>query len=230
MNQGHCTLALACFNSAVPSASGTIHKARASFTVVPTCNAIAPYLAAAPTTELVSWIASAAHSPNCVWVSLSADPMAGNVSRATELSTNTVPSDTAISSSVAPVIGPTAAMALPPQIAVPVEIRYAGSFSTRIALPSNTPTTMANEMLNNVYRNPLRPARITSCKFIPKPRPTTEACSRIFDRAADCFAYGWVKIRPKARPMASATGGDTYPLAAHTSPARKRIFEVIKGS
>ena len=52
--------------------------------------------------------------------------MAGKVSSATEFSTKTVPSDTDISSSVAPVIGPTAAIALPPQIAVPVEIRNAG--------------------------------------------------------------------------------------------------------
>ena len=42
----------------------TIYSARASFTVVPTASATAPYLAAAPTTELVSWIASAAHRPN----------------------------------------------------------------------------------------------------------------------------------------------------------------------
>ena len=52
--------------------------------------------------------------------------MAGKVSRATELSTNTVPSEMAICSSLAPVMGPTAAMALPPQMAVPVEIRKAG--------------------------------------------------------------------------------------------------------
>ena len=49
--------------------------------------------------------------------------MAGKASRATEFSTNTVPSETAISSSLALVMGATAAMALPPQMAVPAEMR-----------------------------------------------------------------------------------------------------------
>jgi hypothetical protein len=46
-------------------------------------------------------------------------PIAGNVSRAIEFSTKTVPSETAISSWLALVIGAIAAMALPPQMAVP---------------------------------------------------------------------------------------------------------------
>ena len=54
----------------------------------------------------------------------------GNVSNATEFNTKIVPNETDISSSVAPVIGPTAAMALPPQIAVPVEMRNAGRSGT----------------------------------------------------------------------------------------------------
>ena len=52
--------------------------------------------------------------------------MAGNVSSAIEFSRKMVPSETDISSSVAPTIGPTAAIALPPQIAVPVEMRNDG--------------------------------------------------------------------------------------------------------
>ena len=49
----------------------------------------------------------------------------------------TVPSDTDISSSVAPITGPTAAMALPPQIAVPEEIRWAVLLPTRSTRPSS---------------------------------------------------------------------------------------------
>ena len=40
--------------AAVASARGTIQRARANFTVVPMIRASCPYLAAAPTTELVS--------------------------------------------------------------------------------------------------------------------------------------------------------------------------------
>ena len=54
MNHGQFTFALLFFNIAVAIASGTIHNALASFTVVPTASAVGPYFAAAPTTELVS--------------------------------------------------------------------------------------------------------------------------------------------------------------------------------
>src|SRR5207245_3128677 len=101
MNQGHWIFALARIAMAVASDKGTIHRARASFTVVPTARAVEPYFAAAPTTELVSWIARAAQRPNCDWVSLRAVPIAGKISKAMALRTNTVPSETAISSSLA---------------------------------------------------------------------------------------------------------------------------------
>ena len=65
--------------------------------------------------------------------------MAGKVSSATEFNTKIVPSETDISSSVAPMMGPTAAIALPPQIAVPVEMRNAGRGRTDISLPSSGP-------------------------------------------------------------------------------------------
>src|ERR1700740_3260790 len=58
-----------------------------------------------------------------VWLMCRAKPITGNRNSATELRINTAPSDTAISSSLAPAIGPTAAIALPPQIAVPALIR-----------------------------------------------------------------------------------------------------------
>ena len=143
MNHGHWILAFARRAMAVATESGTIQSARANFTMVATASASTPYFAAAPTTELVSWIASAAHSPNCVCVSLSPAPIAGKISSATEFNTNTVPSDTAISSSLACTIGPTAAMALPPQIAVPVEIRNAGVFCTPSSVPRTIPATSA---------------------------------------------------------------------------------------
>src|ERR1035438_6638151 len=80
--------------AAAPTDNGTIQSARASFTVVPTANATAPYFAEAPTTELVSWIARAAHNPNWVCESFNQIPMAGKVSSATEFNTKIVPSET----------------------------------------------------------------------------------------------------------------------------------------
>src|SRR5262245_45421361 len=117
MNQGHLIFAPLRLQMAVAKATGAIHKARASLTVVATESAAAPYLIPAPTTELVSWIASAAQRPNCFAVSPTALPIAGNINNAIELRMKTVPSETDISSSVASMTGPTAAIALPPQIA-----------------------------------------------------------------------------------------------------------------
>src|SRR5881394_3981050 len=109
--------------SAVANVSGTIQRARVSLTVVAICSASLPYFAAAPTTDDVSWIAIADQMPNCVCVRCSACPISGKMNNAIELRMNTVPRETDISSSLAPITGPTAAMALPPQIAVPDEIR-----------------------------------------------------------------------------------------------------------
>src|SRR5664279_6634504 len=88
-------------------------------------------------------MASAAHNPNWVCDNFSAAPIAGKVSSATELSMKIVPNETDISSSVAPTTGPTAAMALPPQIAVPVEIRKDARGFTATNLPITVPTIRA---------------------------------------------------------------------------------------
>src|ERR1700730_3505958 len=101
MNQGKWRRERLGLIAAVARASGTIQRARASFTVVPITKAWGPYFVVAPTTELVSWIASAAQSPNCDWERWSAFPMGGKISRAIEFKIKIVPRDTAISSSLA---------------------------------------------------------------------------------------------------------------------------------
>ena len=61
-----------------------------------------------------------------------------------------MPSETAICSSLASQNVPTAAMALPPQIAVPVEIRKAaGVLCIPSKAPRTMPATIAKLMLNN---------------------------------------------------------------------------------
>src|SRR5215469_5141783 len=186
-----------------------------------------PYFAHAPTTELVSWIASAAHNPNCDCASFNAVPIAGNVSSATEFSRKIVPSETDISSSVAPRTGPTAAIALPPQIAVPVEIRNDARGYTSTNFPIAVPTIRAKAIPTAVYRNPLRPARITWCRFMPKPSPTTAACSRYFEIWRDSPGYGWVAIAPKTSPASKANGGEAQGVRQNARPATKSTFDLM---
>ena len=140
------------------SATGTIHKARTSFTVVAIARDSAPYVPAAPTTELVSWIAIAAHTPNCPWVSPKAFPISGNTNKAIALSTKTVPRATDISSASASIVGPTAAIALPPQIAVPDEIRAEVLAYTHSHLPTRYPSASVPKMVAIVKRIPSLPA------------------------------------------------------------------------
>ncbi len=80
------------------SATGTIQSARASFTVVATSTAFPPQVVAAPTTELVSWIASAANRPNPSSSRPARCPSGGNTTSATALRRNTVASATEMDS------------------------------------------------------------------------------------------------------------------------------------
>src|SRR3954462_1485663 len=226
MNQGHWIFVLLRFTAAVAMHSGTIHSARANLTVVAITVAASPYLCAAPTTELVSWIASAAHNPNCGCERCSDIPIRGKISSAIEFRIKTVPSETDISSSFAPTMGPTAAMALPPHIAVPVEIRNDATFSTFNIFPIAKPIARVAVIPIAVYKMPLRPARKTLFRFIPKPRSTTEACSRYFVKDFVSLRNGFKESSPSARPTASADGGDAKGLIAKISPKTKITFEI----
>ena len=124
MNQGMLILPLLSRKiNMVANARGIIHSARVSLMSVAVWRATSPYTSPAPTTDEVSWMAMAAQVPNCVCVMSSMWPMGGKMKRAMELSMKITPSDTAISSVSALSTGPTAAMALPPQMAVPDDIR-----------------------------------------------------------------------------------------------------------
>src|SRR6266478_887318 len=118
-------------------------------------------------------------------------------------------------------------MALPPQIAVPVEIRNEEFPRTRKSLPRQSPTMSVNAMPSAVSTKPLRPAFNTSCRSIPKPSATTEAWRRNLAELRASAAYGCAKLRPKRIPMVSATGGERIPVNERTRAAKKRIFESV---
>lgn len=124
MNQGmlmRCPLLLKM--NEVIKATGIIQRARVSLMVVAIRRASSPYAAPAPTTELVSWMAIAAQVPKSSWLMPRACPTAGKRKRAMALRIKMVPRATDISLSLALRTGPTAAMALPPQMAVPELMR-----------------------------------------------------------------------------------------------------------
>ena len=105
------------------SESGTIHKARASFTVVPTARATAPNLAVAPTTESRVMNCQCCPEAKLGLCEMQDRADCGERQQRDGVEHKSVPREIAISSSVALAMGPTAAIALPPQIAVPAEIK-----------------------------------------------------------------------------------------------------------
>ena len=131
--------ALRAVHAPAARAMGTIQSARASFNTVARSSASGPYACAAPTTEEVSWMEIAAQTPNWPWLRCSACPMGGKMNSATAFRMNTVASETVIDSARAPIAGPTAAIALPPQMLVPAVIKNEVCSSTFSARPNSTP-------------------------------------------------------------------------------------------
>ena len=70
----------------------------------------------------------------------------GKISRAAALRTNTVARATDVASLRAPITGAAAAIALPPQMAVPTAMSVAVSSATRIWRPSQRPSASAPAM------------------------------------------------------------------------------------
>src|SRR6478609_6872522 len=76
--------------------------------------------------------------------------------------------------------------------------------------------------------NPLRPALSTSCRFMPKPRATTEACNKNLARARLSDAYGCSVASPKMIPAQRAMGGEIKPVALRISRRKKAVFVFIQ--
>jgi|GEM_PF-4899538 len=93
----------------------------------------------------------------------------------------TVPSATDIWSFPALMMGPTAAMALPPQMAVPELIKYPVFLSTFSFLAIQLPRNKVPATETMVKSMPSFPEASACCKFIPKPRPITDPCNRYLD-------------------------------------------------
>lgn len=86
---------------------------------------------------------------------------------------NTTPIATDMCVLLARIVEPTAAMADPPQIAVPDEISVANLESTRIQSASTTPNANVATIVPNAKPIPVNPAFASSFRFIVAPSNTT---------------------------------------------------------
>ena len=93
---------------------------------------------------------------------------------ATALSMKMVPMATVMSLSLALMTGAKAAMALPPQMAVPPETRNPVSRLTLSLLVKNNHNPIVTRIENMVNSIPVYPDSMACSTFIPKPSPTTD--------------------------------------------------------
>ena len=108
-------------------------------TVVPIASATAPNSVALLAFPAIGTALHMTQTQFGLWSALAIHDTSSVVGATAKFSRNTVPRETAISSSLAFVIGAIAAMALPPQIAVPAVMRNEGSF-LHIQQSSQPPT------------------------------------------------------------------------------------------
>ena len=78
------------------------------------------------------------------------------------------------------ITGAIAAIALPPQMAVPQEIKCEVFFSMFNHLPIKLPKIKVLKIEPIVNKKPSFPADKALFTFIPKPSPTTDICNKIF--------------------------------------------------
>ena len=130
------------------------------------------------------------------------------MNKAMAFNMNITPNDTAISFSFALTTGPTAAIALPPQIAVPEEIRYDVLRFILSQCPINTPIIITPKTDAIVKSIPSLPDFNDSLTFMLNPRPTTEACNRYLEVFLLNLGYGFLKIRAYTNPINNAIAGE----------------------
>ena len=139
------------------------------------------------------------------------------------LSRKITASDILVSSSSAFTTGATAAMALPPQIAVPELIRYESFGSKPIRRPTRQPTSITPVTETRVKSMPSLPASSDSYIFMPNPRPTTANCSRYFELFLENAGKGLPRISASAMPAKRARAGDTK-----TEAARRMRYSAVE--
>src|SRR3954470_17326859 len=76
--------------------------------------------------------------------------------------------------------------------------------------------------------NPLRPALMTSYRFMPNPSPTTETCKRDRENLRVLRPNGFPNVSPRLSPRASASGGEAQGVSENASSRMNRILAVMK--
>lgn len=121
------------------------------------------------------------------------------------------------------ITGAMAAIALPPQMAVPQEIRCEVFLSIFNHFPKNVPKINVLKMDAIVKKKPSFPAEKELETFIPKPKPTTEICNRTFVALWLRLKNGCPEKLATINPNSKAIGGVTNGVKQNKINATKII-------
>ena len=119
-------------------------------------------------------MAIAHHKPNSFCDKSSWCPIKGNANKAIEFNIKITPNAMEVWFSFDFITGEIAAMALPPQIAVPQEIKCDVFRSVLSHFPKNVPIINVLNIEKMVSKKPSFPAEKAVVEFIPNPNPITE--------------------------------------------------------
>jgi hypothetical protein len=99
-------------------------------------------------------------------------------------------------------------MALPPQMAVPQEIKWEVFLSILNHFPKNVPRIKVLKIDAIVKKKPSFPAEKALVTFIPNPNPTTEICNKIFIALWFILKNGCPERFATINPNSKAMGGE----------------------
>lgn len=208
-------------NHTANTVHGRIHTTRDNFTTIAVSSAaLLPYAAPAPATDAMSCTATPTHVPYCVSVSPKPRPTSGNTANATALRMKIAPVATAIDVDDALMADPTAAIADPPQIAVPELTSSVCSRPTPSNRPSPKPTTNAPTIVAAAKANPLDASRHNSPRSIRNPSSTMHVCITSRDTRRDASGNRDRPANAVTTPTANARGGGTN-VDMHAAKSRR---------
>ena len=155
-------------------------------------------------------------------------PSAGKMKTAAMLKRNIVDMEWAISSSFAPITGAVAAIADPPQMAVPTPIRVAVTESSRRTLCMAQAERNAAVRVKAITTRDSLPTARTFLMFISNPSRTTESWSSLFEaKRVPSLSAGELTNRatiiPKRMPNTGAPTMGTRCPQNHASTARMTV-------
>ena len=151
--------------------------------------------------------------------------MGGKASIATAFKVNTTARDIDVSFELDFMIGAMAAMALPPQIAVPDEIKYPNLRPTLKYLLNKTPPHITSITEKIVRKIPSDDDCRESMRFIPKPRPITANFNRYEDVFEVYLSNSLPRVNANTIPANRDIAGDRN--SEPTASDRNSIFFIV---